>query len=221
MEPRRVVIIEDHPLLAAGLQAGLEQSGAEVDLLDPRVGPDQLLNTISSRRPDCVVVDLGLPFSGGGLALIRPLVGATNRVVVLTGEADRQRLARASGEGAEVVLSKAEPLADIVDVILRVANGQVVRAGQQGSLAAELHRYEAEQNKLYAPFAGLSPRERQVLAGLMNGHGPSTLAERHYVSVATIRAQIRSVLGKLGVRSQLEAVVLAHKNRWRFEEDQP
>ncbi len=221
MEPYRIVIIDDHPLLAAGLQAELERSGAGVNLLDPTVGPKQLLKIVSSQQPDCVVVDLGLPFRGGGLNLIAPLVNIASRVVVLTGESRRQLLARASGEGAEVVLSKAEPLADIVDVILRVAAGQDVRAGQRGNLAAELHRFESEQSELHAPFADLSPRERQVLAGLMNGHGPSALAERHYVSVATIRAQIRSVLGKLGVRSQLEAVVLAHQNQWHFEDDQP
>lgn len=221
MEALSIAIIDDHPLVAAGLQRELERSGAQVALLDPTVGAEPLLDTVSAHRPDCAVVDLGLPFGGGGTALIGPLVGEGIRVVVLTGETEPQPLARSSGEGAEVVLSKSEPLTDIVETILRVASGQAVRPGQRHELAAELHRLVAERNQRQAPFADLSPREQQVLAGLMSGHGPAALAERHYVSVATIRAQIRSVLGKLGVSSQLEAVVLAHRNRWDPEDDRP
>ncbi|MDH3679715.1 MAG: response regulator transcription factor [Acidimicrobiia bacterium] len=220
MELRRIVIVDDHPLLAIGLRAELERAGAEVELPDPTVGPDQLVDSISSRRPDCAVIDLGLPFDGGGSALIGPLVAEAIRVVILTGETERQALAHSSGEGAEVVLSKSEPLVDIVETILGVAGGQTVRPRQREELSVELHRLEAEQNRRHAPFSDLSPREQQVLAGLMSGHGPAALAERHYVSVATIRAQVRSVLRKLGVSSQLEAVVLAHRNQWSLEADQ-
>ena len=210
----RIVIIDDHPLLATGLRAELERSGAEVEMVDPAVGPERVLESIESRQPDCAVVDLGLPFEGGGPVLIAPLVRASIRVVVLTGESERRLLARSSGEGASAVLSKSEPLADIVDVIIRVAGGQEVRPWQRMELASELQRLQDEQFQLRAPFAELSPREQEVLAGLMQGHGPSALAERNFVSVATIRTQIRSVLRKLGVSSQLEAVTLAHRNRW-------
>jgi DNA-binding NarL/FixJ family response regulator len=53
----------------------------------------------------------------------------------------------------------------------------------------------------------------------MEGNSPTALAEQSYVSVATIRNQIRSVLRKLGVSSQLEAVTLAHRNRWNRESE--
>ncbi|MGI9597465.1 MAG: response regulator, partial [Acidimicrobiales bacterium] len=86
MEGLQITIVDDHPLLAAALQAELEQTGAVVELIDPTVGPDHLLEAISGHRPDCAVLDLGLPFTGGGAALIRPLVDREIRVVVLTGE---------------------------------------------------------------------------------------------------------------------------------------
>jgi DNA-binding NarL/FixJ family response regulator len=212
--PKRIVIVDDHPLLAFGLRAELQRSGADVEMLDPEVGPERLVEAIGSRRPDCAVLDLGLPFAGGGPMLIAPLAAASVRIVVLTGETERGLLARSSGLGAAAVLSKSEPLPEIVDVILRVAGGQEVRPWQRAELASELQRLEDEERLLRAPFAELSPREQEVLAGLMAGHGPSALAERNYVSVATIRTQIRSVLRKLGVSSQLEAVTLAHRNQW-------
>jgi DNA-binding NarL/FixJ family response regulator len=213
-ETRRIVIVDDHPLLASGLRGELQASRTEVELLDPLAGAQELVEAISRRRPDCAVVDLGLPFTGGGSALIGPLAAEAIRVVVLTGQTERRLWAASLGQGAALVISKSEPLADIVETILGVAGGQAVRPRQRAELLAEL-------NRRHDPFTDLSPREQQVLAGLMSGHGATVLAERHYVSVATIRAQIRSVLGKLGVSSQLEAVVQAYRNGWTPEKGQP
>lgn len=213
---RRIVIVDDHPLLAIGLRRALERSGTAVDQLDPQVGAEQVVRDVVGRRPDCAVVDLGLPFAGGGSALIGPLVGNGVRVVVLTGEDDRLLLARSLLAGAEAVLSKAEPLPDIVTAILQAAEGQPVRPGDRAAMIADMHSALDERERSDSLFAALSPREQQVLAGLMDGHSAASLAERHYVSMATVRAQIRSVLAKLEVGSQLEAVALAHRHRWRI-----
>lgn len=214
MSTRRIIIVDDHPLLAAGLQAELERSGATAGLLDPTAGSEHLIDTITAAAPDCAVLDLGLPVPGGGVALIEPLVERGVRVVVLTGESEREILARSSMAGARVVLSKTEPLPDIVSTILQVACGQDVRTAQRAELAMELHRQEAEHHERRAPFAALSPREEQILAGLMDGHSPADLAERHFVSVATVRTQIKSVLAKLSVGSQLQAVAMANRHHW-------
>lgn len=216
MVTRQIVIVDDHPLLAVGLRRELERSGTMVEQLDPHVGAEQVVREVVGRRPDCAVVDLGLPFRGGGSALIAPLVEQGVRVVVLTGEGDRLLLGRSLLAGAEAVISKAEPLCDIVTTILQVTEGESVRPGDRAALMADLHRMLDEQAKSDSLFDALSPREQQVLAGLMDGHSAASLAERHFVSMATVRAQIRSVLAKLEVGSQLEAVALAHRHRWSF-----
>ncbi len=214
MTTRRIILIDDHPLLAAALRNDLEQSGADVNVLDPTVGVDALVAAIDQQQPDCVVVDLGMPIPGGGTSLIGPLVDNDHRVLVLTGETETQLLARSSAAGAEAVLSKVEPLAEIVDTIMQVASGQSVRAAQKSQLAEEFRRMMAEQEARQAPFAELTPREQEVLAGLMDGQAPAVLAEKNYVSVATVRTQIKNLLGKLGVSSQLQAVAMANRSRW-------
>ena len=221
MPAPRIVVVDDHPLLASGLRRELARGGAEVRQLDPLDGPDRLVEQLVAEPPDCAVLDLGLPFPGGGTALIGPLVDHGITVVVLTGETERHLLARSAGAGAQAVLSKSEPLEAIVETILRAADGQPVRQAQRAELAAELQQLTAEQQQRQAPFDELSPREREVLAGLMDGQGPAALAERNYVSVATVRTQVRSLLFKLGVRSQLEAVALAHRSRWSPGRDGP
>ncbi len=222
---RRVVIVDDHPLLASGLQGELERAGATVQLVDPTTGPGQdplaLVATVAEAGPDCAVIDLGLPIPGGGVALIGPLVERAVPVAVLTGETDRRLLARTVGLGASAVLGKSEPLSDIVDTILRLAAGEAVQTRLLAELRAERQRLEAEDGQRLAPFTELSPREQQVLAGLMDGQAPALMAERNFVSVATVRTQIKSLLRKLGVGSQLEAVALANRCRWRPEGDDP
>lgn len=211
----RISIVDDHPLLAEGLRRDLVRSGATIELIDPEPGPESILAALDASPPDAVVLDLGLPFTGGGAALIGPIVERSLPVMILTGETDSGLLATAVGLGAVAVVSKAEPLPEIVDTILRVAAGEPVRGHQRAELEAELRRLTAREGERLAPFARLTPRETQVLGGLIEGQSPQALAERDFVSIATVRTQIKSLLRKLGVGSQLEAVALANRNGWR------
>ena len=65
----------------------------------------------------------------------------------------------------------------------------------------------------------LSARERIVLIHMMDGIGAEEIAERDYVTVSTVRTQIRSILMKLGVKSQLAAVAYAYRHCWPTEEE--
>ncbi len=222
--PPRVVVVDDHPLLAAGLKVALERVGLEVEVAEltstvQASDAVELSRRICDQRPDCAVLDLKLPFEGGGLALVGPLATHGVKVVVLTGESDMLLWTACADAGAEVVLSKSEPLGDIVEVIARVCTGDPVRLQQRAALVAEGQRLSSQQHQRLAPFQVLSHREREILAGLMEGHGPAELAERDFVSIQTVRTQVKCILRKLAVTSQLEAVARAHACGWRL--DQP
>lgn len=210
---RRVAIVDDHPLLKAGLTVQLAEVGLEVELPE-LTSPHQIIEWIEQRSLACAVLDLGLPTDGGGLALIEPMVAAGTPVVVLTGETEPALLAETIGRGATVVLGKTEPLRDIVETIQLVCDGGHAKPHQRSALLAESQRRQRERDERLAPFLSLSPRERLVLAGLTEGRCVAELAERDFVSVQTVRTQIKSVLRKLGVRSQLEAVARANASGW-------
>ena len=214
---RHLIVVDDHPLLQAGLVRQLTRAGtvAEPAELRPR---DELVAWIIGRGPDGVVLDLGLPYEGGGLGLVEPIVVAGITVVVLTGTEDPQLWADCLAAGAAVVLAKSEPMVDVVDAVRRACAGEAVRPQQRATLAAESRRRAQAQQERVGVFDALSPREREVLAGLMEGHGPPELAARHVVSIKTVRTQVQSVLRKLGVRSQLEAVACAHRAGWTLDE---
>ncbi len=213
-----VVLVDDHPLLATAFRLQLQAAGHDVELVDPG-SRDHLIDDVVAHRADLVVLDLGLPFDGGGLSLVEPLVGAGVRVAILTGESDRSLWARCSAAGAEVILGKDEPLDTLIEAIGRLLHGLPVRPHQRAELA-ELYRvYRAERERRRAGFEDLSKRERQILAGLVAGRGPNQLAECDFVSVQTIRTQIKSVLRKLDVNSQLEAVARATACGWRADDN--
>lgn len=212
---RRVVIIDDHPLVATSMQGELERAGLTARTAEVAVTTQELLNSIAGERPDCVLLDLGLPFEGGGAALVGPLVALGVEVVVLTGETDPSLLARCAGDGAAAVLSKGEPLEEIVDVVARASAGEVVRPHHRHQLQTRARQHQRAQAEALETFSSLSRREEAVLAGLMDGRGPAEQASRDYLSVQTVRTQVKSVLRKLGVGSQLEAVARAHRSGWR------
>lgn len=211
-----VVLIDDHPLLQAGLKALLQQEQIRAEPIDPTsMGPEELVAATAAHVPSLAVVDLGLPYPGGGLPLIAPLRRVVPRVAVLTAETDAALLARCVGAGADAVVSKTEPLDEVVSTIVRLTRGEEVRVAQRIGLAVEYHRQTAARRQELAPFEALSPRERYILASLLAGRGTNDIAAASFVSVHTVRTQLKGLLRKLGVRSQLEAVARAQAVGWR------
>src|SRR5205814_8599783 len=70
-------------------------------------------------------------------------------------------------------------------------------------------------------LGSLSRREGEVLRALMDGKSADETAAEQFVSITTVRTHIRSILRKLGVRSQLAAVALAHRARWSVPAERP
>jgi DNA-binding NarL/FixJ family response regulator len=220
VETSRLVVVDDHPLLAQGLKVQLEDAGMLVDVVDP-ITSTNVVDEILAHGADLALVDLDLPFEQGGLGLTKALVAAGRQVAVLTGSSDRMMWARCLEAGALVVLTKDEPLEDLIRQVQQLLVGDQVKPHQRAELLTEYQRLEAERAQVIRGFDELSDREAEVLSGLMEGLNPAQLAERDYVSVQTVRTQVKSVLGKLGVHSQLAAVVRAFEADWDPEQDMP
>ena len=211
----RLLIVEDHELLSGTLVLALRQRGLQVEAV---TGPDAAVVVARAAQlaPVLVLLDLDLgPALGDGVDLVRPLVDAGARVVIMSGDTNRARLGACVEAGASGVVSKASKFDDLVEAVEHSAQGgQLLREDERQSLLAELRASRRATQQRLAPFATLSPREQAVLARLMAGESAETIAERSYVSLATVRSQIRAVLQKLNVNSQLAAVALAREAGW-------
>lgn len=211
----RILIVDDHELLAGTLALALRQEGIEVSV-PPASSPAAILDAARSLAPVLVLLDLDLgPPLGDGHGLVRPLLEAGAQVLVVTGVTDQGRLGACIEAGACGVVSKGAGFEGLVEAVRRAAAGERVMPEErrQTLLAAARARRRDEAARL-APFLALSRREQAVLAGLVAGQSAEVIAERAYVSLATVRSQIRAILLKLGVNSQLAAVALARDAGW-------
>ena len=210
------VLVDDHRLLTQSLAMALELEGISCTIADLR-DRDTLLNDVLALAPGLVLLDLDLgPGIGDGSLLVAPLVEAGFRVLVVSASTDREQVCRALEAGAAGMLDKSAPFPQLLDAVLAAARGEdVMPAGQRLSLRDEVRRQRMEQATRLAPFERLSGREAEVLRALGEGLSVGVIARTWFVSEATVRSQVRSVLTKLGVGSQLEAVAMAHRIDWR------
>lgn len=213
---RRVLLVEDHRLIAATLAAALESRGYQVGQC-ATLSAEGIVATAREFGPDVILLDhdLGreLPTS---IPLITELLATGARVLMLTATEGRELLAEAVEAGAHGLLTKSEPLDGLVDAIEdAVANGSLVSPSQRQQLLAELRQHREEQRARIAPFLELTPREQEVLAALVEGQTAQAIADATFTSIRTVRGHIQTVLDKLGVSSQLTAVVKARAAGWR------
>lgn len=209
-----VLIVEDHALLAQTLVIALNAEGCRARIAG-LTSPAVLLQQVHTLRPAVVLLDLDLGILGDGVALVQPLTELGARVLVVSGTTDRLRLAATVELGAVGFLPKHVPFELLLSTVLDVAAQRpVLSTARRYELMAELRSARAIRSKDLAPFTTLTTRERAVLAALAQGQRAETIAEAAVVSATTVRSQIRGVLAKLGVNSQLEAVALAWKVGW-------
>jgi DNA-binding NarL/FixJ family response regulator len=210
-----VLIVDDHQLLATTLAVALRQRGVHVDA-SATWDPGELAATVRRLAPVLVLLDLDLgPEARPGVDLVRPLIDAGGRVVMMTGVLDRVRLAACVEAGAVGIVGKAAGFDGLVDTVRRAADGEaLLTLSEREDLLRELHTARRADQDRAAPFLRLSPREQAVLTRLAAGDSAETIAAHSYVSLATVRSQIRAVLAKLGVSSQLAAVALARSADW-------
>jgi len=209
-----VLVVEDHALLAQSLVIALNAEGCRAQVAD-LVDRATLLEQVRDSRPGVVLLDLDLGVLGDGVTLVKPLTELGARVLVVSGTTDRRRLAETVEHGAVGFLSKTVHFEQLLSTVLDVvAQRPVLSTARRYELMSELRNARATRSRDFAPFMTLTPKERLVLSALAQGQRAETIATTSVVSAATVRSQIRSVLAKLGVNSQLEAVALAWSVGW-------
>ena len=217
-----VLVVDIHSLLADSVMRALRLEGYDAHAADPSTSAAVLE---SARLVEPAVALVGLDFGSGefsGLDLIGPLTEMHIAVVVLTGWQDRLLTAVSLERGAAGVVYKSEPFAAVVRAVDVCATGQALHNPfEQDELLREFRERRRAHADLMAPFDHLSSKEREVLSGLIDGRSANAIAAMSFVSISTVRSQIRSVLQKLNVNSQLEAVAVATRCGWSPETTLP
>lgn len=214
-----VAVVDDHVVFAEAVEVALRLAGLRVVPCpvgrDPE-GAAALAHRLLGLDVGVVVLDLDLGAGLDGADLVAPLTDAGIGVLVLSGGVpDPVRWHRCQQLGAQAVLPKTRALREVTAAVERLVDGEppVPRAeldavARAAGLAAERHRLA------HLPFGALTRREAEVLAELVCGRRVGEIARSRGASALTVRSQVKSVLGKLGVSSQLAAVSLARQAGW-------
>ncbi|SDD56020.1 response regulator transcription factor [Nocardioides lianchengensis] len=215
----RTVLIEDHALFAESLEIAMSIEGYDVRRLPVPTsasGSAQLLGSIARLRPRIVLLDLDLGSFGDGASLINPIARMGANVVVVTASLERARWGECIRYGARKTLSKAQPLQEILAVVRRINHGlPVMDVQEREELLALWHHERQERQERRRRIEELTAREREVLGHLMAGRPVRDIARLSVVSEATVRTQVKSILAKLQVSSQLAAVGMAFSLEWQ------
>jgi len=215
----RVTVVDDHALFAESLVIALGAHDLDASSVVPE-GPttslQQLRKAVAATCPDIVLLDLDLGVAGAAMRLLSSLSATKVKVFVVTGSTDRVQCGEALAKGARALIPKSAPLHQIVEAVTRTRDG--LPAMQRAERDALLRGYRdavGHRRELHAKFSLLTLREGEVLGQLMTGRQVSEIARLRFVSESTVRTQVKSILVKLGVSSQLTAVGMAHQAGWQ------
>jgi DNA-binding NarL/FixJ family response regulator len=206
-----VVVADDQELVRSGLRMVLEARGISVvgEAADGREAVDVVVRS----TPDVVLMDIRMPVLDG-IAATRELTarGVATRVLVLTTYDVDEYVYGALRAGAAGFLLKATPPEKLVAGIETVAAGDALLApGVTRRLIEEHISRPAPVVGVPAELQVLTEREREVLVLMARGRSNDEIASELVVSEATVKTHVNRVLGKLGLRGRVQAVVLAYE----------
>jgi DNA-binding NarL/FixJ family response regulator len=213
-----LVVADDQAVIRTGLRTMLEHE-ADLAIVGEASNGVEAVEIVARARPDVVLMDVRMPEVDGIEATRRILAAgstAAPAVLVLTTFDDDEYVFGALRAGAAGFLLKDAGPDVLVAAIRTVAAGDaLVDPSVTRRLIerwAELDLETASNGRpVPAVIDSLSSREREILVGLASGRTNRELAEELIVSEATVKTHVSNLLAKLGVRSRVQAVVLAYE----------
>lgn len=199
----RVILADDHRMLREGLVALLERE-ADIALLAQAADGLELARLARDRQPDVVVTDLAMP-GLNGLEAIRQIHAEqpSTRLLCLSVHADSRMVLAALEAGAAGYVLKDGSFGELADAIRQVHRGQIhLSAPLVGVVVDAVRRQGAARGDAGGPR--LTPRERQLVQLLSEGHSTQQIAERLHVSPKTVATHREHVLHKLQLRGIAE-----------------
>ncbi len=201
--PIRVLIVDDHAVVRSGLAAFLSVSD-ELELVGQAENGLEAVRLCEAEHPDVVLMDLVMP-GMDGVAATRAIRGRFPeiQVIALTSFPEDNLVQDVLRAGALSYLLKNVGADDLARAIHAARAGRSTLAPE----AAQALIHGATQPP--RPGHDLSPREREVLALMVQGLSNPQIADKLIVGRSTVKFHVSSILGKLGVQTRTEAVALA------------
>jgi DNA-binding NarL/FixJ family response regulator len=205
------VIADDQPMMRAGFKAVLESTGNIQVVAEAGTG-EEAVRAANALDPDVVLMDIRMP-GMDGIEATRLL--PRQRVLILTTFGLDEYIINALRAGASGFLLKDAPTEEVVAAVRAVAAGDAVlsTAVTRQLLNQIARRLPAAVSRQPSELEGLTQREQEVLRMLAAGLSNAEIAAALVVSEATVKSHVSALLGKLGLRDRVQAVIYAYENR--------
>jgi two-component system nitrate/nitrite response regulator NarL len=206
--PLRVLVVQDHPLLASAIAEVLESQDDLTVCGIARRG-DEAASLAAKEKPDVVLMDFRLPDSSGpGAALNIRLAAPDTAIVFHSAEESEAALLDAIDAGAVAYLTKSATADQIIEAVRKACTGEVrIPVALFAKAIARQRKVITDRDAHRKVMAQFTPRELEVLRLLANGYDTGTLAERLGIAPHTVEWHVRHLIEKLGVHSKLQAVI--------------
>jgi DNA-binding NarL/FixJ family response regulator len=205
-EMLRVLIVDDHSAIRAGVRSVLESAG-DMTVVGEAASADAVLPLVERRRPNVITMDINLGNGDSGMDAIRDVLAVYPDIgiMIFTAFGERQMLTEGLDSGARGFLVKDASPDEIVRAVRAIAAGG---AYVDPSLSAELVRGRGSER-----LVGLSDREREILGLLAEGVPSGDIAKRLFLSTETVRTHVRNAMRKLDADTRTQAVAMAIRER--------
>lgn len=204
-EPTRVLIVEDHRVVAEGLAALINRQ-ADMTVVGNVGTVAESAEAAIAMDPHVVLLDFRLPDGNGAdaAAAVRNVRPAAKMIFLTREDTEAARFA-ALQSGASAFIHKSRAASEVVDAIRDVARGKMLITPR--TIATLL----AKRKAVEAQLERLTPREKDVLKLMAEGYPSRAIAAELGISYTTVRTHIRGLGSKLAVHSKLEAIVKARE----------
>lgn len=199
----RVLLVDDHPVVRAGLSAVLN-TGDDIDVVAQAGTGREALDILTSIQVDVVVSDIQMPqMDGVELTAELGKIGGPP-VLILTTFDTENLIVAAMNAGAQGYLLKDAPPEELARAVRAVNEGRPVMSDQ---VTVALTR------RLTQPRTSLSARELEILQAVATGHTNKEIAQELFISQATVKTHLVHIFDKLGVDNRTSAVAKAREQQ--------
>ena len=213
----RVVLIDDDPLVRAGLKLML--GGREgVDFVGEGSDGSEAAALVAEHQPDVLLMDIRMP-GKDGLTATEELMAQKDapRVVILTTFDSDDSVLRALAAGAAGFLLKDTPPDRMLEAIKQVAAGEHTLSPSvvsQVIAAATRHRGDPRREDARADLAALNAREKEVAIAIGRGLTNAEISAQQYLSLATVKGVVTQIFDKLGLTNRVQVAIKVHDAGW-------